>query len=134
MMGGGKMPVVEKRFFPRFAVNVPCFVKLAQASPTATVFVFPGETRDISRKGLCFVTAAELEVGTEIDCVIHLPVEPLPQKPVQVQCHGTIVRVVALKQGSFEVGVSVEQFSYPQPAENPAQLASSGNRLTEVLA
>jgi hypothetical protein len=121
------MPVMEKRRFRRFAVHVPCFVKHAhsRAPQSATRRVIPAETRDISRGGLSLVMNADWKVGTEIECVIQLQVQPAPQKPVEIECRGKIVRVNPQERGGFEVGASIEQFSYLYP--------QSGGTLGESL-
>ena len=117
------MPAIEQRRFRRFAVRVPCLVKRSRAPEAPMETRVHAETRDISRGGLSFVAKADWQVGTEIECVIHLLVEPLPNKPVQIQCSGKIVRVVPRKQGGMEVAASIEHFSY-LPTGHSEQLAT----------
>ena len=119
------MPDKEKRRSHRFKLDTACLVKPVQAHRAAIESVFPAETNNISRDGLCFVTATPWEIGTRIECVIHLPVEPFPQKTVEIQCRGRVVRVVPKKEGGYEVGATIEHYSYLHPAENLEQLAAS---------
>src|SRR5271169_4774085 len=111
------MPAIKERRFRRFSVSVPCFVKPSKERLGSKESVIPAETMDISRGGLCLVADADWTVGTEIECSIHLPVEPFPNKPVEVQCYGRIVRVVHRAQGGIEVGATIDRYSYPNPMD-----------------
>jgi hypothetical protein len=111
------MPASTERRFRRFSVNVPCYVKPSKTRHGSKATVIPAETTDISRGGLCLVANADWKIGTEFECVLHLPVEPSPKKPIEIQCYGRIVRVVHRAQGGIEVGATIDRFSYPSPVD-----------------
>ena len=115
------MPATVHRRFRRFSVNVRCLVKPRRAHKAIKVSVIPAETKDISRGGLCFVASADWKVGTEIECAIELPLQPSPLEPVKIRCRGTIVRIIEREPGRFEVGASIDHFSYPHPTEDLGQ-------------
>jgi PilZ domain-containing protein len=115
------MPATIHRRFRRFSVNVPCLVKPRRVHKAIKVGVIPAETKDISRGGLCFVASADWKVGTEIECAIELPLQPSPHEPVKIRCRGTIVRIIERQPGRFEVGASIDHFSYPHPNERLGQ-------------
>ncbi len=106
------MPAMGKRRFRRFAVNVSCFVKPSRVPKASTERVIPAQTRNISRGGLSIVANGDWEVGTDIECVILLPIFPLPHKPVRILCRGKIVRVVQKEEGGMEIGATIGHISY----------------------
>jgi hypothetical protein len=109
------MPVATKRRFRRFAVNVPCFVRPSKYAGENEGQV-PGETKDISRGGLCIVAKGGWTIGTEIECVIQLPFESASNEPIELQCQGRIVRI-GPQDGTderIEVGAAIERFTYVQ--------------------
>jgi hypothetical protein len=112
------MPALRQRRFRRFEVNVPCAVRPSYKHAGLKVDAISAETKDISRGGICFVGNADWKVGTEIECVLQLEVEPFPAKPVEIQCLGKIVRVAEREGGRLEVGASIEHFSYFDPKWN----------------
>ena len=112
------MPALQQRRFQRFAVNVPCAVRPLRKYAGIKVHSISAETKDISRGGICIVANAAWRVGTEIECVLQLALEPLPAKPVEIQCRGKIVRVAERENGGLELGATIEHFSYPDPKKD----------------
>jgi hypothetical protein len=51
------------------------------------------ETRDVSFRGLYFVSETGFEVGTQIEFVLMLPKEITLATDVRIHCTGTVVRV-----------------------------------------
>ena len=115
------MPAMGKRRFRRFAVNVSCFVKPSRVPKASTERVIPAQTRNISRGGLSIVANGDWEVGTDIECVILLPIFPLPHKPVRILCRGKIVRVVPKEEGGMEIGATIGHISYLNAPGKPGQ-------------
>ncbi len=52
-----------------------------------------GETRDVSFRGLYFVSSSNFEVGSKIEFVLTLPKEITLATDVQIRCSGLVVRV-----------------------------------------
>lgn len=52
-----------------------------------------GETRDVSFRGLYFVSESNFEVGSKIEFVLTLPKEITLATDVQIRCSGLVVRV-----------------------------------------
>jgi hypothetical protein len=52
-----------------------------------------GETRDVSFRGLYFVSDSNFEVGSKIEFVLTLPKEITLATDVQIRCSGSVVRV-----------------------------------------
>ena len=52
-----------------------------------------GETRDVSFRGLYFLSHANFEIGSKIEFVLTLPKEITLATDVQIQCMGLVVRV-----------------------------------------
>jgi c-di-GMP-binding flagellar brake protein YcgR len=112
------MPALPERRFQRFTLNVPCAVRPLRKYAGIKVQPISAETKDISRGGICIVANAAWKVGTEIECVLQLAVEPLPAKPVEIQRRGKIVRVAERENGGLELGATIEHFSYPDPKKD----------------
>jgi hypothetical protein len=51
------------------------------------------ETRDVSFRGLYFLSEASFEVGSEIEFVLMLPKEITLATDVKIHCAGVVVRV-----------------------------------------
>jgi hypothetical protein len=52
-----------------------------------------GETRDVSFRGLYFISSANFSVGSKIEFVLTLPKEITLATDVQIRCIGLVVRV-----------------------------------------
>jgi hypothetical protein len=52
-----------------------------------------GETRDVSFRGLYFLSGTNFEVGSKIEFVLTLPKEITLATDVQIRCTGLVVRV-----------------------------------------
>jgi hypothetical protein len=52
-----------------------------------------GETRDVSFRGLYFLSSANFDVGSKIEFVLTLPKEITLATDVQIRCTGVVLRV-----------------------------------------
>jgi hypothetical protein len=52
-----------------------------------------GETRDVSFRGLYFLSSANFDLGSKIEFVLTLPKEITLATDVQIRCTGIVVRV-----------------------------------------
>ena len=72
------------------------------------------ETRNVSTGGIYFEASADWELGTEIECLLHLPVKAFGGRPVGIRCRGKIVRVDHPRSDTVGVGATIEHFEFLQ--------------------
>ncbi len=77
-----------------------------------SISTVPGETRNMSAGGLYFTAVAEWTVGSEVECLIQLPVKTFGGRPVGIRCRGKIARIESLEQGGIGVGATIEHFEF----------------------
>lgn len=106
------MPVMDTRKYRRFAVQVPCMVRPARRTHRSRQSPIAAETKDISKGGICFVVDEGWRVGTIIHCVLKLRLDPFSIEPVEIQCRGRIVRVTGQERGRYEIGATIEHYTY----------------------
>jgi hypothetical protein len=70
-----------------------------------------GETRDVSFRGLYFVSDSNFEVGSKIEFVLTLPKEITLATDVQIRCSGLVVRV---EPQSAQAGIAarIEKYEF----------------------
>jgi hypothetical protein len=67
----------------------------------------PGQTRDVSTRGVYFVIHEELEAGAALDFTMTLPAEITGGGQVHIRAHGHIIRVDRKRgNGHNELGVA----------------------------
>ncbi len=108
---------IDQRRFHRYGVSFPCTVRLVRnhegsKSPMETATAIEAETKDVSTGGLYFEASADWKVGTEIECLLHLPARVFGRQPVAIRCRGKITRVSKKDPGSIGVGATIEQFEF----------------------
>jgi hypothetical protein len=80
----------ERRAARRFSMALPVKVRyVAESGPAEK----PGETRDVSFRGLYFLIEAPLESGATIEFVLTLPQQITLAGDVHIRCFAHIVRV-----------------------------------------
>ncbi len=82
-------PTAERRASKRFTMALPMIVR----DPGEERSEREGETRDVSFRGLYFLSGAKFEVGSKIEFVLTLPKEITLATDVQIRCAGIVVRV-----------------------------------------
>ena len=108
---------IDQRRFHRYWVNFPCTVRPVHKrkgfkSSWGTATAIEAETKDVSTGGLYFEASSDWKVGTEIECLLHLPVKAFGGQPVAIRCRGKIARVTQKEPGSIGVGATIEQFKF----------------------
>jgi len=91
--------MTERRMARRYDLSLPVNIRLPihrEPGPQS------GHTRDISTRGVYFMTQKELAPGTEIDFTLTLPAELTRGTEVLVRAHGRVVRVD--RQGEEDSG------------------------------
>jgi hypothetical protein len=81
--------MTERRNARRYDLSLPIKVGI----PADLADLQKGETRDISTRGLYFVTEQDLQAGSELDITLTLPSEVTHGSEVFVRAAGKVVRV-----------------------------------------
>ena len=93
-------------------VRFPCTVKPSRGRKKLAEPEIQAETTDVSTGGLHIVVSADLGIGTEIECMLQLPVKAFGDRPVAIRCRGKVARIVPQEQGRIGVGVTIEHFEF----------------------
>ncbi len=81
-----------------------------------------GHTRDISTRGVYFMTQRDLAPGTEIDFTLTLPAEITRGSEVFVRAHGRVIRVdkrVEEDQDAVGVAAVIERYDIIRGETSP---------------
>jgi PilZ domain len=102
----------ERRAARRFTMSLPLTVRLA--SPEGSVDE-PGETRDISFRGLFFSINKSVETGAAIEFVLTLPQQITNAGDVHIRCYAKVLRIESDNEGSG-VAARIERYEFLPPA------------------
>jgi hypothetical protein len=69
------------------------------------------ETRDVSFRGLYFMTENSVEVGSQIEFVLTLPKQITLATDVHIHCNGLVVRVEP-HEGRTGVAAQIEKYEF----------------------
>ena len=95
--------MTERRNARRYDLSLPIIVRI----PAELTDLQEGKTRDISTRGLYFITEQDLQAGSELDITLTLPSEITHGSEVFVRAAGKVVRVEPRTEGqSVRVGVA----------------------------
>lgn len=72
-----------------------------------------GKTRDVSFRGLYFMTDADCDAGAEIEFILTLPKEITLATDVKIHCFGRVVRVEPQEAG-HGVAARIERYEFLQ--------------------
>ncbi|HEV3218184.1 MAG TPA: PilZ domain-containing protein [Candidatus Acidoferrales bacterium] len=97
----------ERRASRRFTMALPITIHEAGAERAER----QGQTRDVSFRGLYFLSGENFEVGSKIEFVLTLPKEITLATDVQIRCSGHVVRV---EQQTEKAGVAarIEKYEF----------------------
>ncbi|HJY86550.1 MAG TPA: PilZ domain-containing protein [Candidatus Acidoferrales bacterium] len=99
---------IERRASRRFTMTLPLTVR--STGPNGAV-ERRGQTRDISFRGLYFLSDTYYDVGSEIEFVLTLPREITQAGDVHIRCFGQVVRVDVLT-GHHGVAARIERYEF----------------------
>jgi c-di-GMP-binding flagellar brake protein YcgR len=102
--------MTERRLARRYDLSLPVNIRLPISRESRS---HSGHTRDISTRGVYFVTQKELSPGTEIDFTLTLPAEITRGTEVFVRAHGRVVRLdkrVEEDQETVGVAAVIERY------------------------
>jgi hypothetical protein len=102
----------ERRAARRFVMSLPLTVRLS--SPEGQVEE-PGETRDISFRGLFFSIHKIVENGSSIEFVLTLPQQITNAGDVHIRCYAKVLRTESGNEGSG-VAARIDRYEFLPPA------------------
>jgi hypothetical protein len=105
----------DRREARRFVMTLPVRVLAHDASSPE----LRANTRDVSYRGLYFLTDARFEDGTEIDFILTLPQQMISAGDVNIRCHGKVVRIEPSENGKTGIAAKIEKYEFV-PARAPA--------------
>jgi hypothetical protein len=113
--------MTERRNARRYDLSLPVMVRI----PADVTDLQPGETRDISTRGLYFVIEQDLEAGSELDLTVTLPPEITHGEEVFVRAAGKVVRVdprTAARNMRLGVAAIIERYDIVRGDEAPESI------------
>jgi len=99
---------VDRRAARRFSMMLPLKVRFSAGE---SVTEKPGETRDVSFRGLYFTIEASLETGASIEFVLTLPQQITLAGDVHIRCYARVLRVEA-HNGVRGVAAQIERYEF----------------------
>jgi hypothetical protein len=99
---------VERRAARRFSMMLPVKVRY---SAEDSVIEKPGETRDVSFRGLYFLMEGILEAGSSIEFVLTLPQQITLAGDVHIRCYARVIRVEP-HNGRRGVAARIERYEF----------------------
>jgi len=69
-------------------------------------------TRDVSYRGLYFLTDADFKVGSEIEFVIILPQQVTQSGDVNIRCLGEVVRIEPTENGRVGIAAKIARYEF----------------------
>jgi hypothetical protein len=98
----------ERRASRRFTMSLPLTVRSnGPEGPQER----PAQTRDISFRGLYFITETLYEPGSRIEFVLTLPKQITMTGDVNIRCSGHVIRVEAADSGRG-VAARIERYEF----------------------
>ena len=98
----------DRREARRFVMTLPVKVLAHDAQSPE----MKAHTRDVSYRGLYFLTDARFENGSEIDFVLTLPQQVISAGDVNIRCHGRVVRVETSDNGKTGIAAKIEKYEF----------------------
>lgn len=103
----------ERRTSRRFTMSLPLTIRSNGASKESQK---TGRTRDVSFRGLYFMTDTSYETGAHIEFILTLPKEITQSQDVNIRCFGEVLRVEP-SEGSQGIAARIERYEFlPGPA------------------
>src|SRR5271167_1224886 len=98
----------DRREARRFMMTLPVRVLAHDANSPE----LKANTRDVSYRGLYFLSEARFEHGSEIDFILTLPQQMITAGDVNIRCHGRVVRVETDDNGKNGVAAKIERYEF----------------------
>jgi hypothetical protein len=98
----------DRREARRFAMTLPVRVLAHDAKSPE----LKAHTRDVSYRGLYFLSDARFENGSEIDFILTLPQQMISAGDVNIRCHGQVVRVESTDNGKTGIAAKIDRYEF----------------------
>ena len=98
----------DRREARRFVMTLPVRV-LAHGANNSDLKT---NTRDVSYRGLYFLTEARFDDGNEIDFILTLPQQMISAGDVNIRCHGRVVRVEPTDNGNTGIAARIDRYEF----------------------
>jgi c-di-GMP-binding flagellar brake protein YcgR len=98
----------DRREARRFSMSLPMRVLPREARSKE----LRANTRDVSYRGLYFLSETKFDVGHQIEFVLTLPEKISTSGAVDIRCIGKVVRVEAGKNGTMGVAAKIERYEF----------------------
>jgi hypothetical protein len=115
ILGARMGDLSDRREARRFVMTLPVRVLAHDAKGPE----LRANTRDVSYRGLYFLTDARFEDGTEIDFILTLPQQMISAGDVNIRCHGTVVRIEPTENGKTGIAARIDRYEFV-PVRAPA--------------
>jgi hypothetical protein len=102
--------IEERRSSRRYTMALPVTLR---PNGRADLSERSGKTRDVSFRGLYFMTDADCDPGAEIEFILTLPKEITLATDVKIHCFGHVVRVEPQEAG-HGVAARIERYEFLQ--------------------
>jgi len=106
--GGSMADGEERREARRFTMSLPMRVLPREAKGNE----LDAHTRDLSYRGLYFLTDAKFEIGNEIEFVITLPQQMTQAGDVNIRCLGEVVRIEPTENGRVGIAAKIARYEF----------------------
>ena len=103
-MGDG----AERREARRFTMSLPMRVLPRESKGRE----LEAHTRDLSYRGLYFLTDANFEIGNEIEFVVTLPQQVTQSGDVNIRCLGEVVRIEPTENGRVGIAAKIARYEF----------------------
>lgn len=98
----------DRREARRFTMSLPMKVLPLDSNSPALKAV----TRDVSYRGLYFLSEAEFTLGSFIEFVITLPQQVTRSGDVNIRCHGQVVRTEPTRNGKMGIAAKIDRYEF----------------------
>lgn len=98
----------DRREARRFTMTLPVRVLARDANSPE----LKANTRDVSYRGLYFLSEARFESGSEIDFILTLPQQMISAGDVNIRCHGKVVRVESSDNGRMGIAAKIDRYEF----------------------
>jgi PilZ domain len=98
----------DRREARRFVMTLPVRVLAHDANSPE----LKAHTRDVSYRGLYFLSEGRYEHGSEIDFILTLPQQMISAGDVNIRCHGKVVRVESTDNGKVGIAAQIDRYEF----------------------
>lgn len=100
--------LTDRREARRFVMTLPVRVLARDANAPE----LKAHTRDVSYRGLYFLSDGSFDGGSEIDFILTLPHQIAGSNDVNIRCHGMVVRVEATENGKTGIAARIDRYEF----------------------